>query len=274
VNIGEAGRNPICRADQLGQPIPNSEHAISVALPRWQDVVDYEEKAERLNGRIRTGYPRFVVHPLVLGVAKRIAGSQPCLPFPSEAAARLATAFVQKISGQPAQAIAAEQLWAVTTNSQGEAALRAFWQHTGLIVSSRQAAAWLDGRHTDMGSEVLRLLRQQLAGLYDCEPGDIFLTPSGMAAQTLALLALRDRAPDQPTAQLGFPYVDTLKLQQKLGNGGILLHHLDTIEAELTELARQTPLAGCFCEIPGNPCSALRTPGASHRCCAPNTFRW
>jgi cystathionine gamma-synthase len=53
--------------------------------------------------------------------------------------------------------------------------------------------------------------------------------------------------------QLGFPYVDTLKLQQKLGTSGILLHHLATIESELEALLRQQPLAACFCEIPGNP---------------------
>jgi cystathionine gamma-synthase len=74
-----------------------------------------------------------------------------------------------------------------------------------------------------------------------------------MAAQFAALRAVMQRTPDQLTAQLGFPYVDTLKLQQKLGHGGILLHHLETIDSELQALLRRQPLAGCFCEIPGNP---------------------
>jgi len=47
--------------------------------------------------------------------------------------------------------------------------------------------------------------------------------------------------------------VDTLKLQQKLGHGGILLHHLGTIESELQALLGRQPLAGAFAEIPGNP---------------------
>jgi len=46
--------------------------------------------------------------------------------------------------------------------------------------------------------------------------------------------------------------VDTLKLQQKLGHGGILLHHLGSIDGELQALLRKEPLAACFCEIPGN----------------------
>ena len=81
----------------------------------------------------------------------------------------------------------------------------------------------------------------------------MFLAPTGMAAQFAALQAVMQRTPGQPTAQLGFPYVDTLKLQQKLGHGGILLHRLESIESELQDLLRRQPLAACFCEIPGNP---------------------
>jgi cystathionine gamma-synthase len=74
-----------------------------------------------------------------------------------------------------------------------------------------------------------------------------------MAAQFAALQAVQRRTPGRPTAQLGFPYVDTLKLQQKFGHGGILLHHLASIEGELLALLRRQPLSACFCEIPGNP---------------------
>jgi cystathionine gamma-synthase len=44
-----------------------------------------------------------------------------------------------------------------------------------------------------------------------------------------------------------------LKLQQKLGHGGILLHELDSLADELETLIRKQPIAGCFCEVPGNP---------------------
>ena len=36
--------NPCWRADDLGQAMPNSPHAVSVALPLWKDVIAYEEK--------------------------------------------------------------------------------------------------------------------------------------------------------------------------------------------------------------------------------------
>ena len=104
-----------------------------------------------------------------------------------------------------------------------------------------------------MTEDLHRALRRQLAGFYDCAEDDVFLAPTGMASAFAALQAVLARTTGRPTAQLGFPYVDTLKLQQKLGPGGILLHHLDSIETRLRSLLDRERLAGCFCEIPGNP---------------------
>jgi len=42
-------------------------------------------------------------------------------------------------------------------------------------------------------------------------------------------------------------------LQQKLGDGGILLYNLERIEADLKSLLEREPVAACFGEIPGNP---------------------
>jgi cystathionine gamma-synthase len=132
--------------------------------------------------------------------------------------------------------------------------LRAFWQHTGLIVSSRQAEAILAGRRSEAdGAAIRRSLRQQLAAFYDCAPHDVFLAPTGMAAQFAALQAVRSRRPGHPTVQLGFPYTDTLKLQQKFGDGGILLHDLERLDGDVRRLLDHQSLAGAFCEIPGNP---------------------
>jgi hypothetical protein len=82
-------RDPIWRGEELGRPIPDSPHAVSVALPRWQDVVGYEEGRPEVIARLATGYPRFVVHPLVRALVNRLAGESPCLPFPSLRVAEL-----------------------------------------------------------------------------------------------------------------------------------------------------------------------------------------
>ena len=232
-------------AQDLGRPIPDSVHAVSMSLPRWTDVVGYEEKTPAVMSRITSGYPRFVIHPLVQAMARQIGG----LPFPSAHVAEMAAEFVRR-AGAPATLGAQHS---VATNTDGALALKTFWQHTGLIVSSRQAEAFLAGRKVPADPELFRSLRQQLAGFYDCGADDVFLQPSGMAAQFAALQAVLARAPGKPTAQLGFPYVDTLKLQEKFGHGATLLHNLTTIADDLHALIHRQPLAACFGEIPGNP---------------------
>ncbi|MCX6910467.1 MAG: PLP-dependent transferase, partial [Verrucomicrobia bacterium] len=308
---------PVWKAEELGRPIPDSVHAVSVALPRWQDVVGYEEKSPEVMARLPNGYPRFVIHPLVQELAHHIGGDRPCLPFPSRRAAEMCAEFIRRSGAEPSGSRRREEaesgvkpaateppssklltppvgvppsggfsfsanrlkpghqppespphvggyeariveklgVHGVVTTDAGALALKAFWQHTGLIVSTRQAEAILAGRSGDdaVAVEARRSLRWQLADFYDCAEDDVFLAPTGMTAQFAALRAVMKRSPGLPTAQLGFPYVDTLKLQQKFGHGATLLHNLDTISDDLHALIHSRHLAACFGEIPGNP---------------------
>jgi len=254
MNAWDLLQRPLWQPAALGQLIPPEPHAVSVALPRWQDVVGYEEKKPEVMTRLQGGYPRFVVHPLVRELAGRLGGEAPCLPFPSARTAEQCAQFIRRRSGQPATVSQQGNLFAVTTSPAGADELKAFWQHTGLIVSSRQAQAALAGQAEPADSDaVRRRLRQRLAQFYGCAEDDVFLTPTGMAAQWAALQAVLARRPGQPTAQLGFPYVDTLKLQQKLGPGATLLHDLARLVEDLEGLLGRQPLAACFAEIPGNP---------------------
>ena len=247
-------RRPVWEPEAIGQPIPRSTHAVSMALPRWRDVVGYEERAPEVMERLSSGYPRFVVHPLVEQLGKSLADGQPCLPFPSRRTAEFAADFVRRTTGGEALIVCRNGVYGVVAPGNGHGALRVFWQHAGLIVSSRQAEAHLSGKGFGTnGRSVCASLRKQLAGFYDCGQDDVFLAPTGMGSVYAALRAVLQRAPGRPTAQLGFPYVDTLKLQQKFGPGGILLHHLDTIDSKLRSLLERERLAACFCEIPGNP---------------------
>ena len=248
---------PAWEGAELGEPLPNSTHAVSVALPRWQDVVGYEEKTPEVISKLKGGYPRFVIHPLIQEVARLAAGGQPALPFPSPRVAGWCAAFVEECTGQQARVLelpGGGPVRVVATTEAGYPGLRAFWQHTGLIVSTRQAETVL-GKAPDSAdvNAVRQSLRGQLAGFYDCSPEDVFLAPTGMAAQYAALRAIIERRPGCATAQLGFPYVDTLKLQQKFGSGATLLHNLARIAPDLDSLLAKGPLAACFCEIPGNP---------------------
>jgi cystathionine gamma-synthase len=244
---------PIWAAADLGQPLPPSAHAVSMALPLWDHVVGYEEKTPAVMEKLLTGYPRFVIHPLVRAVARELAGEKPCLPFPSRDVAERCLEFLAR-NNTAGQLVSVRGICGVATDQAGFDLLKAFWQHTGLIVSTRQAEAFLAARPEAADSEAVRAsLRRQLAGFYGCGADDVFLTPTGMAAQYAALRVVLARSPGHRTVQLGFPYVDTYKLQQKMGTGGILLHRIDQLEMDLAKILSGEPIAACFGEIPGNP---------------------
>ena len=248
--------NPLWKGEDLGWSLPDSPHAISVSLPRWSDVVGYEEKHPAVLAEMKGGYPRFFISPFVQEIVRRFGDGKPGLPFPSETVANQCALFVHRFSGEKTEIhpIEGSTLTLVQTTDEGMPFVKAFWQHTGMIVSSRHADAVLTGsENITPSSDVHSSLRKQLAGFYGCEESDVFLAPTGMAAQFIALRAVMERSPGLPTAQLGFPYVDTLKLQQKIGVGATLLHNLNSIANDLQELIVRQPLAACFCEIPGNP---------------------
>lgn len=246
---------PLWDGSSLGKPLPDSPHAVSVSLPRWQDVVGYEEKKPEVVNRLALGYPRFVIHPLVSELAKRIGQGMTCLPFPSLAVAKVGAAYVRHAARTTANIALGNGVFGVVTNEAGAQALKDFWQHAGFIVSSRRAEAALADRREDsaLATEARAELKQRLAELYDCSPDDVLLTPTGMAAQFLAFRVVSDRRPDKRTIQLGFPYVDTLKIQQKFGAGAELVTDLATGEAHLKRVFANESFAGVFAELPGNP---------------------
>jgi len=246
---------PIWDGSSLGRALPDSPHAVSVSLPRWQDVIGYEEKRPEVVDRLALGYPRFVVHPLVRDLARRIGQGMACLPFPSLASAKVGAAYVRHAARTAANIILGNGIFGVVTDEAGAQALKDFWQHAGFIVSSRRAQAALEERREDaaLAAEARAELKQRLAELYDCSADDVLLTPTGMAAQFLAFRVISDRRPDQRTIQLGFPYVDTLKIQRKFGAGAELVTDLVTADSRLQQALAGESFAAVFAELPGNP---------------------
>ncbi len=249
--------NPRCRAEDLGEPIPDSPHAVSVCLPTWADIVGYEEKDPRVIGKMRTGYPRFFVHPLVNEVRTRLRehhgrAGEDVLPFPEAAWADECARFagegarVADVGGGVAAAFFPQDLLPRA---------RAYWQHTGRILSSRAAEDWLaTGRLQAPDAGLENLLRVRLAGWCGAPMEIVTLHPSGMAAIYAAFLASCERRPGRRTVMFGFPYTDTLKILQKFGNGVEFFPRGDAADLRsLENLLRREEIAGIFCEFPGNP---------------------
>jgi cystathionine gamma-synthase len=247
---------PLCSADDLGAPIPDSPHAVSVCLPTWADVIGYEEKDSRVIERMRTGYPRFFFHPLIQKVRAALEPKpgRDVLPFACEDAARECVALAE------GKAIEVDGLWAAYFPEENFPIARAYWQHAGRILSSRAAEDWLNARKLAEPDAVLELtLRERLAGWSGAPAQNISLHPSGMAAIYAAFRMATSRRPQRRTVMFGFPYTDTLKILEKFGAGAQFFPRGEAEDlAKLRDLLAREEIAGIFCEFPSNP--LLNTP--------------
>ena len=90
--------NPLYRVDDLGKPIPENVHAVSMCLPRWEDVIGYEERDPTTLQALQLGYPRFLIHPYVLQLATNLNPDpdRDALPFPTAAGANRHRSFVKQ----------------------------------------------------------------------------------------------------------------------------------------------------------------------------------
>ena len=147
-------RNPCWQGKDLGHPLPDSTHAVSVALPRWRDVIAYEDNDPQCRSQLRAFYPRFALHPLVAEVAQQALAMLPtemcsagssAWPYPNAATAQLAQHHCQsQAPGASTQIVDQLGLSVLITNAEASPHAKAFWQHAGLGASSRRAAISLN----------------------------------------------------------------------------------------------------------------------------------
>ncbi len=248
--------DPAWQGSDLGHPLPDSPHAVSVALPRWRDVIAYEEKDPACRAALKTIYPRFGLHPLIQQLVQRseLAGTK-VWPYPTEAAAQAALAHCQRKGPDGhSELIAIAGVFCLRSDAEASPHAKAFWQHTGLGLSSRQAAIALGKEaapSNESGEAARRDIRQRLADIHGVNAQQISLHPAGMAGLHAALSAIQTLRPGRPTLQLGFPYVDVLKQPQVVFHGSVLLQpqSLAEVEAALDHLQP----AAVIVELPSNP---------------------
>ena len=252
--------NPCWDLKDLGQALPDSPHAVSVALPRWQDVIAYEEKDPSCMNALRTIYPRFGFNPLIAQIANQalqetgIRGGSGW-PYPNLVLAEEAREYCNQVNNDKNTNITdVKGLKCLVVDKKNTPAAKAFWQHTGQGASSRQAAIALNKEKSPSitaGEAARELLSSRLGTLYQCPSNHVSLYPSGMAALTTALKTIEAIKGKGPILQLGFPYVDVLKLPQRIFNGSELLltQNLTAIENALDQ---KRPSA-LIVELPSNP---------------------
>ena len=261
--------DPRWRPHELGQPIPDERHAVSVCLPRWSDNVGYEEGDPAVTDAMQCGYPRFFIHPdtarLFAACEQQVAEStdECCFAFPTRRVAERCVEFVKRHAECDASVAACfdGEVYAVRMPREARATAKAFWQHSGEIIPSRRAADLLDGRRPESAAgDVKAVLKSRVGEMVGCDASDVYLFPSGMAAIFAGYRAFQRIRPDARSVQFGFPYVDALKVQQRLSNRtdpeeavSFFPHGAEADLEEVERLAAAEPLLGIICEIPGNP---------------------
>ena len=253
---------PLWRDEDLGKPIPDSPHAISVSLPLWKHVIGYEEGDASICDTMQLGYPRFVIHPCVNTLSKRCAerfakDNEATLAFPSKRSAERCLAFVHNQCGVKGRCADFElnDIWAVMVPESASQAAHDYWQHSGDIISSRMAEATLQGKSDSGETSYTKLALQtrisQLAGVH---ASNVFLFPTGMAALSTVQRVLQRLTPEAKSIQLGFPYVDLMKLQEKIGAGyHFFPSNKDAESQEFRDLINHQKISGVFTDLPGNP---------------------
>lgn len=256
----------------LGATVPASPHATVVCLPTLADVIAYERKDPRVWSLIRAGYPRFVRNEFVTQAAEELLrlcgispdseGLPPGFPSPPWATFPLArTDIAERLAAQAGACILSygfDSGFTLIVVESGDAATRLakLVQHTGTLISSRQAEAWLADAPAapDTGSPAVRgALAPYFHGV---APDDLLLCSSGMNAVDAALHAVdavQAPAGRRVWIQLGWLYVDSIRLLEK--NPGVerrFVHDVTDL-AEVGRLLARGDVAGVLTEAPNNP---------------------
>lgn len=152
-------------SQEIGEPIPqNTPHAVSVTLPTWKSNVGYEMGEDWVVGRMKTGYPRFFINPVIKELASKIKekyarNGEDCMIFPSYKAAKRCRSFIEsktteenikvrvlQLSTSPPsndfeKSTVIESTFGIVFFPLDEFALaKAYWQHSGEGISSRMGA--------------------------------------------------------------------------------------------------------------------------------------
>lgn len=148
----------------VGQPVPNTPHAVSVSLPSWKATVGYEEGEDWVLSKMKTGYPRFFIHLTIQELQKEILSKygrpgEGTMLFPSSRTALLchkfllghATEYISKdfrILELAPSATAIKQALETQTTLSGLhcviypkdcfSIVKQVWQHSGNGISSRR----------------------------------------------------------------------------------------------------------------------------------------
>ena len=190
-------KNPIWKKSELGLPIPDSQHAVSVALPSWNDVIAYEEKKPECINSLKSIYPRFGINPLLKKLSDNLLKQtnlrkHNAWPYSNRNLVLKAKIYCDKFTDHSNSFIKEYQsLFFLITTGDANNYAKIFWQHTGLGASSREAAISLkleSRAENDLAKDSERIIIKRISKYVQSNSELIHITSSGMSALYLSLI--------------------------------------------------------------------------------------
>lgn len=254
-----------------GQTLPiNNVHAVSVSMPALQDVIDYEEFEPTVLEKIKSGYPRFILHPYLKLLAQyiqkkyAISDTYEVVVISSKHAVNVIsdTFFIHN-------KIEIDEPFGVILVIKGTCQLQkvlTFIQHVGCNLSSRLAEDYLfevgliETKHEEQldeeeGAESTVL--SVIADAYGQPKENVCLAPSGMNAIYSVLKGLKNIQAHNGRnilVQFGWLYLDTMNIVEHYFERNKTFHdinNLDLLEAYLKE--NGLLVSAIVTEVPTNP---------------------
>ncbi len=256
-----------------GKKIPDSIHSVVCSLPTMDDVIGYEEKRPDVMEKIKSGYPRFVIHEYVERYADFIKKSRGLDDFHIYLLRSMQSAddLVEYLNSDSIK-IEEEFDYVIVAVPNVNALLikaKAYLQHTGSCISSRHAEDLLFKENiisSKQGEEIFKgdsdqQIKKTLANFYSgTDTRNIILTNNGANAFYAAFKSInkiQKRNNKTIWIQFGWLYVDTSKVLEKFcGADQKVIIHYDVLDYDGLEkiFAKQGErIAGIITETPTNP---------------------
>jgi cystathionine gamma-synthase len=254
-----------------GQTLPiNNVHAVSVSMPKLQDVIDYEEQTPEILETIKSGYPRFVMHPYLKILASHIKEKY-AISDNYEVVLLSSKKAVELVSDKYYihNTINIDEPFGVILVQNGTSQLQKvlmFIQHVGCNLSSRFAQDYLydlkliNKKHQEKLEDKDKahdIIVNSLSKAYNQPKENICLAPSGMNAIYSIIKGIRSiqsRNGRSILVQFGWLYLDTMNIvnhhyqRQKVFPD---ISDIDALEDYLKNYGLQ--VTAIVTEIPTNP---------------------
>lgn len=261
----------VFKALACGETIPAQNiHAVSVSMPKLQDVIDYEECEPEVLKKIKSAYPRFILHPYLKLLANHMKKKY-----------NISDAYeVVVVSSQKAVELISDKYFIHNKIDINEGfgvilVLRdtcqlkkvlTFIQHVGCNLSSRFAQDYLYNHNIIDTLQEEELEKEELAKstiintlaqAYNESKENICLAPSGMNAIYSVLKGLKsiqDRNSRNIIVQLGWLYLDTMNIVKnhyEHSKTFLDINRLDLLEKYLVDDGLK--VSCIITEVPTNP---------------------